>query len=491
MNSLRARLLLSYLVIIALTLLVIGAALVVLLGRNPLPEQLAYQRLNDIARASLRGLRVENNQLDLELAQVAADNDIRALRISPEQTVAFDSAGEYPIGSPIDLERTRNSPGGPQGGPQQSGGGPPNSAGQEGEFIDPNGQKWLYIGFGRQGQATNGHLIVLALPQPRFPTLEAFGDSLLRPLAQAGLIGVLLAIVFAVLISSSVTRPLRRTAAAANAIADGNYDQQAPEEGPREVRDLAQSFNEMVQQVQASQELQREFLANVSHELKTPLTSIQGFSQAILDGAADNPGRAARIIHDEAGRMRRMVDDLLDLARIESGQTKLRREYISLSELLTHVLENLSLRAAEQQVTLGHEISPLPRLTGDPDRLAQVFTNLVDNALTHTPAGGQISVLAAREDGGGVQISISDTGKGIPPEDLPHVFERFYQVDKSRKRSGQKGTGLGLTISKEITEAHGGKIWAESAEGQGTTFRVWLPLPRPHDETVSRIPMRR
>jgi signal transduction histidine kinase len=344
---------------------------------------------------------------------------------------------------------------------------------------------WLYVGLTEQGRQGGVGTVIFADQRPRLPIFNYFGENTIRPLLTAGLVGMIAALILAVLISNSVARPLRKIAQAAHAIAQGDYTQQAPEAGPREVRGVAHAFNQMAAQVQASQKTQRDFLANVSHELKTPLTSIQGFAQAILDGAAGDPTRAARVIYDEAGHMRRIVEDLLDLARIESGQIVMQRQHVDLAAVLHTVAERLSLRAAETQVALTTEIAALPRLTGDGDRLAQVFSNLVDNALTHTPPGGQVMIQATQADGM-AQVAVSDTGPGIPEDDLSRVFERFYQVDKSRARGGRQGAGLGLAISKEIVEAHGGRLRAESVKGQGATFRVWLPLPRPDDTTVGR-----
>jgi signal transduction histidine kinase len=237
-----------------------------------------------------------------------------------------------------------------------------------------------------------------------------------------------------------------------------------------------------------SQQAQRDFLANVSHDLRTPLTSIQGFSQAIVEGVTSDPEsaqRAAQIIHDEAGRMNRMVESLLDLARIEAGQLDFKAHAVALSDLLQNVGDSLSVKARDKGLGLTLEIPPgLPRIAGDGDRLAQVFVNLLDNAVKHTPAGGQIT-LRAETDPNGVTIAVQDTGVGIPPDDLPRVFERFYQVDKSRKSDRRSGMGLGLAITKQIVEAHGGVIQVASALGKGTTFTVWLPLPRPDMTTVA------
>jgi signal transduction histidine kinase len=241
---------------------------------------------------------------------------------------------------------------------------------------------------------------------------------------------------------------------------------------------LGGALNRMAQQVQATQQGQREFLANVSHELKTPLTSIQGFAQALLDGTADSPAvteRSAGIIYSEAERMRRLVEGLLDLARLEAGAPALRLAPLDLRAHLAATLERFGPRAQAAGVTLVSALpAALPPLTADGDRLAQVFNNLLDNALQHTPAGGQVT-LSAVAAGREVVVAVSDTGPGIPPADLGRIFERFYQVDKSRARPG--GVGLGLAISREIVAAHGGRLEVQSVVGQGTTFTVRLPLP--------------
>jgi signal transduction histidine kinase len=275
--------------------------------------------------------------------------------------------------------------------------------------------------------------------------------------------------------------------AATEEIARGNYDQTLDIASSDEVGRLAASFNTMAREVKASRQAQRDFVANVSHELKTPLTSIQGFSQAILDGTADdelNRYRAAEIISSEANRMSRLVDELLDLARIESGQIEMIREPVDLARILGACVEKFALRAREGNVELKLDTSALPLISGDKDRLAQVFTNLLDNALKHTPPDGRVTIKAQelkekprkREPiTSMIEIAVTDTGPGIPPEDLEHIFERFYQVDKSRAGKN-RGIGLGLTIAKQIVEAHGGKIRTESVIGLGTKFTVILPI---------------
>jgi two-component system sensor histidine kinase ResE len=233
----------------------------------------------------------------------------------------------------------------------------------------------------------------------------------------------------------------------------------------------------MVDQVEAVQQSQRDFVANVSHELKTPLTSVQGFSQALLDGTAATPeatARAARVIHEEAERMRRMVDDLLTLARFDAGQMALAREPVELGPLLTSCVERLAPQAKAAQVHVELDLQGQMSVMGDADRLAQVLTNLLDNSVAHTPEGGKVALVLHPPTGSITEISITDSGEGIPAEEISRVFERFYQVDKSRPR--RRGAGLGLAIVKEIVEAHGGTIAAESVVGLGSRFTVCLPV---------------
>ncbi len=473
--SLRTRLLISYLFVIGLMLCIFSITLIVLLARSPLINLPAFEALRAIAHETLLQIDLRSDSIDSHLTAVAATNNVRILRVGEGGQVLFDSAGQIASGSTIDLRSVRRTE---------------QSFEQFGSYRDPEGRLWLFVSLNVPRLRRNIGQIIFARPRTRPRLVELFGDNALGPLLRAGLIGLIVSVILAIAISVSVARPLRRAAQAAQAIAAGDYSQRAPEEGPREVRELVHAFNDMAERVQRTQQTQRDFLANISHELKTPLTSIQGYSQAILDGAASDPTHAAIVIYDEAGRMRRLVEDLLDLARIESGQTRLRRTRVDLGGLLDVVLSNLSLAASERNVALIREVEPLPQVVGDGDRLAQVFTNLLDNAITHTPAGGQVTVRARQKDEG-VLVTVTDTGPGIPEGDLKRVFERFYQVDKSRMRGDRKGTGLGLTICKELVVAHGGRIYAESVEGQGATFLVWLPLPRPTDETAHHLPRHR
>lgn len=251
---------------------------------------------------------------------------------------------------------------------------------------------------------------------------------------------------------------------------------------------LGQSFNDMSAKVHASQQSQRDFVANVSHELKTPLTSIQGFAQAILDGTANTPEaqrQAAQVIFDESGRMYRMVIDLLDLAKLDAGTADLQMQPVDMSLLLRAVLARLSPQSKQAEVDLVSAVGELPPVLGDGDRLSQVFDNLVDNAIKHTPPGGQVK-LEAEVAGDMLSVFIRDTGAGVPQDELSRIFERFYQVDKSRKGGPAHGSGLGLSIANQIVQAHKGEILARSITGQGSEFVVRLPLvPHQADDKSS------
>ncbi|PTM58641.1 ATP-binding protein [Desmospora activa] len=223
--------------------------------------------------------------------------------------------------------------------------------------------------------------------------------------------------------------------------------------------------------------LRKDFVANVSHELRTPLSMLQGYSEALLDGIAQTPeeqAEIAKVINDESQRMGRLVRELLDLARMEAGHIRLETAKVDATALIRRVLRKFQAIAKEQKVTLIGDIpTSLPTVEWDEDKVEQVLTNLVDNAIRHTPAGGRVSIEVTELENG-VRLNVHDTGSGIPEKDLPFIFERFYKADKARTR-GQAGTGLGLAIVKHIVEAHQGSVEVNSKLNEGTTFKVYLP----------------
>lgn len=360
-----------------------------------------------------------------------------------------------------------------------------------GTVRGPGNEALVYVA--TQPAADQSARLFLALVVPQPPTLSEVMAELGWWFFIAGLVASLIAVTLSVLIARSVANPLRAIANAAEAVAQGDYSRQVTVTGPDEVKQMARSFNSMTQKVQANQTAMRNFVSNASHELKTPLTSIQGFSQALRDGEVQDEASRnhyAGIIFDEAHRMRRLVEDLLDLARIDAGQIVIGKEPLDLTVLLDVTVNRLSAQLKAKNVTLQTDFQNVPNVVGNGDRLIQVFTNLIDNAIKHTPIGGTITLQGASTVNVGMnsststidskrkrkqfaQVTMADTGSGIAPEDLKHIFERLYQVDKSRKRG--HGIGLGLAIAHDIVRAHGGHIRAESVMGQGTQFIVWLP----------------
>jgi two-component system sensor histidine kinase ResE len=235
------------------------------------------------------------------------------------------------------------------------------------------------------------------------------------------------------------------------------------------------------------EKLRTDFIANVSHEIRTPLSMLQGYSEALLDDIAASPEEQrdiVRVIHDESVRMGRLVNDLLDLARMESGHFEIKQQMVNIGDLIRRVHRKFHVYTKERNIRLFHALpdKPLILKAADEDRLEQVLTNLLSNAIRHTPEGAAIEMAADEEraDGSGwIRIVVRDEGKGISAEDLPYIFERFYKADKARKRGsdpGAGGTGLGLAIVKNIVEAHRGRISAESEVGRGTTFTLLLPV---------------
>lgn len=311
---------------------------------------------------------------------------------------------------------------------------------------------------------------------PEAQITSAWND-VVPQLLVAGALALLAAVLVAVFVSRTISRPLARITRAAQEMARGNYDQELDLRGDDEVGRLSQAFNAMAHQVRRSHQMMRDLLANVSHELKTPLTSIQGFSQALEEGALSSPEQyreAGEIINEETQRMRRLVEDLIDLSRLESGQAALQREPLDVAELLRGCLRRFERQAQEAGAAVRLELPPLPAFEGDGVRLEQAFSNLIDNAVRHTPAGGTIEVRASVA-GATLRVAVRNSGSFIPPEERSRIFERFYQLDRNRPR-GSGRAGLGLAIAHEIVQAHGGAIEVTSDPAFGTEFLISLPL---------------
>jgi len=241
-----------------------------------------------------------------------------------------------------------------------------------------------------------------------------------------------------------------------------------------------------VTEFRRAERLRRDLTANVSHELRTPLTSIKGFTETLLAGAwADEQAcrRFLTIIDAEATRLMTLVDDLMALSRLESRAEPMEFRPVRLDAVVEEAASRLRPQAAQHQIALRTSAANAAVVTADADRLLQVFTNLIDNAIKFTPEGGTVEV-TLRQDGADAVVSVADSGRGIPADDLPRIFDRFYRVERSRSREAG-GSGLGLAIAKHIVDAHGGRLTAASRIGSGSTFSVALPLAR---EATSALP---
>jgi histidine kinase len=311
-----------------------------------------------------------------------------------------------------------------------------------------------------------------------YPDFRATFNEALMFAARAA---ILVAIGLSVYFSRSVIAPVRAVSLAAERIADGHYEERVQVRGEDELAQLAVRFNQMAEKLNQVEAMRRRLIGDVSHELRTPLTAIKGSMEGLMDGILPATQETYQQIHAEADRLNRLVDDLQELSRVEAHAYQLDLRPLDISSLVQTVMKRLTTQAESKRISVDLELpSDLPQVLADEDRAVQVLTNLAGNALQYTPENGKVTI-AAKQINNEVQISVRDTGLGIPPEHLPQIFGRFYRVDASRSRSRRAGggSGIGLTIARALVEAHGGHIWAESAgEGRGSTFTFTLPTPK-------------
>jgi signal transduction histidine kinase len=323
--------------------------------------------------------------------------------------------------------------------------------------------------------------LLLSLPGglDRLGRLEQqFLDRMQQILIIGAALAVGVGLAIGALLSRSLTAPLQRLAAAARGVAAGDLDQRVRVEGSAEMIEVARAFNEMTTALGESERQRQNMVADVAHELRTPLSVLQGNLRAILDDVYALDKAEISRIYDESRLLSRLVDDLRELAQADAGQLRLNLRPTDVIQIIRSTTETLAPVAEVQEVTLSVQLPDgLPAAHADPDRVAQVLRNLLVNALRHTAPGGSVKVMTSLTDDA-VEIAIADTGEGIAPEDLPHIFERFWRADRARVRDNRlaAGTGLGLSVAKSLVEAQGGRIWAESTLGQGSTFRFTLPL---------------
>jgi signal transduction histidine kinase len=285
------------------------------------------------------------------------------------------------------------------------------------------------------------------------------------------------ALLLARFLAKGMTTPLRDMAHAAHAMSQGDYSRRVHSASRDEVGQLAAAFNRMSSELANVERLRRDLVANVSHELKTPISALRARLENLLDGVEPPDPEVLQVMLQQAERLSRLVDQLLDLSRLESGDVPIEREDLDLDPLVSAVIDEVQVARGDHLVHVRAEIpDDVPRLWADSERIHQVLFNLLDNAVRFTPPGGEV-VVSAVHSAGRCEVRVIDTGPGIPPEHLPFLFERFYRVDQARTR-GDGGTGIGLAIARSVVEAHGGRIWAESEVGRGSVFTFDLPLAR-------------
>ncbi len=478
--SLRTRLIAAFAAVIFLTLFLVGIGFLFIFRQQL--EQREMFRLASVARQvtfqvqALERGGFTAREIAETLGQQADELDVRVV-LANQQGVIFHDTESGLVGQRIDmssgqrlgpLRRARLSP-------------------MPGAQVDP---RLFFIAVDRSppggtlaerflGRPSTYVVALVSEPQTLWTALREMASRLLL----AAFVSILASIGVAWLLAASIARPLARMTQAAEAVAQGQYDQEIPEAGTDEVGRLATAFNSMTREVARSNRTLRDFVANVSHDLRTPLTSIQGFSQAMVDGTLrerEDWVEAGRIVNEETERMRRLVEDLLELSKMEAGQAALDLAEVDFATLVGQAVERAERAAAERRVELVYRPLAAPTVRADTRRIERVVDNLLGNAIKHTPLGGAITVALDRiaESGPRARLAVHNSGSLIPPEDLPRIFERFYQVDKSRAGSAG-GSGLGLAIAREIVQAHGGRISANSSPASGTEFTVTIPCLDP------------
>jgi signal transduction histidine kinase len=335
---------------------------------------------------------------------------------------------------------------------------------------------------------SDGRLLMPPFPGPPIGTLHVSSQSasslasskLLyvavgRFFLWGGMIAIAIAFLLTFLLSRRILSPVKALTAAAGRVGRGDFSERLQVKDKSEVGELANAFNTMAADLERAEKLRRDLVADTAHELRTPLSNIRGYLEAIRDDVVKPDTATIASLHEEVTLLSRLVDDLQELALAEAGQLKLVRQTENVAAIISQAATAARVQAIAKGVSLTNDLrADTPHCDIDAQRITQVLHNLLDNAIAHTPAGGTITVAATpREEF--VEVSVSDTGEGIPGDELPNIFERFYRLDKSRSRA-TGGHGLGLTIARRLVEAHGGKIGAQSEIGKGSRFSFTIPI---------------
>lgn len=330
---------------------------------------------------------------------------------------------------------------------------------------------------GRQMSTVPGSPIgTLYINPENTPTLtRGLADTINKFLLWGGLLAIAIALVLTIVLSRKISSPVRALTSTARKLGHGDFSQRVPVKGEGEIGELAQAFNSMAENIERNEKLRKNLVADTAHELRTPLTNLRGYLEAIKDDVVKPDAVTINSLYEEATLLTRLVDDLQELALADSKELKLFIQAEDISSVIEQAVVSSQSNATDRGILLRKELPDrLPVCDIDSQRIAQVLHNLISNAITHTPREGTVTV-SARESGKYVEITVADTGEGIPEDELPNVFERFYRVDRSRSRQ-TGGTGLGLTIARRLIEAHAGTISVESEPGKGSRFTFTVPI---------------
>jgi signal transduction histidine kinase len=315
--------------------------------------------------------------------------------------------------------------------------------------------------------------------EPYFASPRRLSEAVNRSLLLGASLAVVLALILTLVLSRRMSSPIGALARAARRLGRGDLSQRVQFRGKGEARQLADAFNSMADDLEHAEQLRRNLVADVAHELRTPLSHIQGYLEAIRDRVVKPDAATLRSLDEETTLLSRLVDELQELSLAEAGELKLVFQNEEIDTLVKHTTASWQPQATAKDISLSLDMPDrLPPVSIDWQRISEVLNNLLENAVVHTGKGGTINVAATMRDGQ-VEVRVTDTGEGIPVEDLPNIFERFYRVDRSRARA-TGGSGLGLTIARRLVESHGGKIGVQSELGKGSSFSFTVPIADGH-----------
>jgi len=348
----------------------------------------------------------------------------------------------------------------------------------QGEFLGQHHPDMPAMGLPPPWEGSSvGTFYISPEPSAVFPSPLSLSQAMSRFLLWGALLAAAVALLITYFLSRRISAPVKALTLAARQLGQGDLSQRVQSKEKGEIGELAQAFNAMAENLGRSEQLRRDMIADIAHELRTPLSNLRGYLEAMHDGMIKPGPDAILSLNEEADLLSVLVDDLQELSLAEAGELKLHCRKENIIKLLKQTVAVKQGQATAKGISLSSNLpKKLPLVSIDSRRIGQVLLNLIDNAITHTPQGGIITI-AARQLDNWLEISVEDTGEGIPPEDLPNVFERFYRVDKSRARA-TGGTGLGLAIAKYFVEAHKGKINVQSELGKGSCFSFTIPVSK-------------